>query len=99
MSVPTERTQCRPLEFHRTPWVIVNFLRGWQMDVLATSRRDVSDMVAADPQAFLEGVRHKIRKKLEEEIRDLGGVKFQLALKVALRKTGPDGDSSPGQRD
>ena len=46
---------------------------------------------STDPRAFLEGVRPTIRKKLEEEIKDLGGVKFQLALKIQLRKTNPDG--------
>ena len=30
-------------------------------------------------------------EKIEEEIRALNGIKFQLALKVQLRKTWPDG--------
>ena len=47
--------------------------------------------LGADPQAFLEGLRPQIYNKLEEEIRALSGIKFQLALKVQLRKTGPDG--------
>ena len=41
----------------------------------------------ADPRAFLEGVRPQIQAKLEEEIKALNGIKFQLALKVQLRKT------------
>ena len=45
----------------------------------------------ADPRAFLEGVRPQIRAKLEEEIKALNGIKFQLALKVQLRKDNPDG--------
>ena len=45
----------------------------------------------ADPRAFLEGVRPQIQAKLEEEIVALNGVKFQLALKVQLRKDIPDG--------
>ena len=45
----------------------------------------------AEPRAFLEGVRPQILAKLEEEIKALGGVKFQLALKVQLRKDNPDG--------
>ena len=45
----------------------------------------------ADPRAFLEGVRPQIRVKLEEEIKALIGVKFQLALKAQLRKDNPDG--------
>ena len=47
--------------------------------------------LGADPKAFLEGLRPQIYDKLEEEIRALIGVKFQLALKVQLQKTGPDG--------
>ena len=46
---------------------------------------------SADPRAFLEGVRPQIRAKFEEEIKALGGVMFQLALKVQLRKDNPDG--------
>ena len=54
----------------------------------------------ADPRAFLEGVRPQIRAKLEEEIKALG-FKFQLALKVQLRKDTPDGSeeyTDPVQR-
>ena len=46
---------------------------------------------SADPRAFLEGARSRIRAKLEEEIEALNGVKFQLALKVQLRKDNTDG--------
>ncbi|KAK3740268.1 hypothetical protein RRG08_031987 [Elysia crispata] len=46
----------------------------------------------ADPRAFLESAEPQIRKKLEEELRALGGgLKFQLALKVSLVKVKPDG--------
>ena len=45
----------------------------------------------ADPRAFLEGVQPQIRAKLEEEIKALNGIKFQLALKVQLRKYHQDG--------
>ena len=44
----------------------------------------------ADPRAFLEGVRPQIRAKLKEELKALHGIKFQLALKVQLRKDSPD---------
>ena len=50
-----------------------------------------SHSFGADPKAFLEGSRSQIFKKLKKEIRDLNGVKFQLALKVQLQKTRPDG--------
>ena len=52
---------------------------------------DVPERYGADPRASLEKMRPRIRKKLEEEIRALNGIKFQLALNVQLRKTGPDG--------
>ena len=45
----------------------------------------------ADPRAFLEGVRPQIQAKLKEEIKVLDGVKFQLALKIQLRKDKLDG--------
>ena len=47
--------------------------------------------LGADPLVFLNGVRPQIRQKLTEEISDLEGVKFQLALNIHLRKSRPDG--------
>ena len=73
------------LVFRRTQWAIGNFLRGWQMDVPRGHR------LGADPLVFLDGVRPQIRQKLTEEILDLEGVKFQLALNIHLRKIRPDG--------
>ena len=52
---------------------------------------DVPQGLGADPLTFLEGVRPQIRQKLTEEILAIKGVKFQLALKVQLRKDRPDG--------
>ena len=75
----------RQLVFCRTRWVIGSFLQGWQMDVPQGHPH------GADPRAFLEGVRPQIRAKLEKEIKALNGIKFQLALKVQLRKDNPDG--------
>lgn len=66
--------------FYRTPWVIGNYLRGWKMEASGL-----------DARAFLQEVRPKIRKKLEEEVSALNGVKFQLALRVRLHKANPDG--------
>ena len=43
------------------------------------------------PQGFLEEVEPLIHDKLEEEIKALNGVKFQLALKVRLHQDSPDG--------
>ena len=48
-------------------------------------------LLGADPLVFLEGVRPQIRQKLTEEILDLEGVKFQLAINIHLRKIRPDG--------
>ena len=44
-----------------------------------------------DPRAFLKEVRPLIKKKPIEELLDLGGLKFQLALNVQLQKESPDG--------
>ena len=49
---------------------------------------------SADPKAFLERVRSQIQRKLVEEVLALDGVKFQLALKVQLRKNNPDGSEN-----
>ena len=73
------------LAFRQTPFAIRSFLRGWQMD------EPKGHPLGADPKAFLEGLRPRIYLKLEEEIRALNGIQFQLALKVQLQKTGPDG--------
>ena len=74
------------LTFRQTPWALGNFLRGWQLDVPRGHPQ------GADPRAFLEEVEPQIRRKLEEELRTLGGgLKFQLALKVDLVKVNPDG--------
>ena len=76
----------KELAFRRTRWTLGNFLRGWQMDVPQGHPQ------GADPRTFLESVEHKIRGKLEEELRALrGGLKFQLAIKVELVKVNPDG--------
>ena len=66
--------------FYRTPWVIGNFLRGWQMDI---SKGHPSGV---DVRDFLQEMRPQIHKKLTEEILALNGIKFQLALKVQLQK-------------
>ena len=82
--IPAPRRR-RPIPAPRTRWVISSFLWGWQMDVPQGHPH------GADPRAFLEGVRPQIRAKLEEEIKALNGIKFQLALKVQFRKDNPDG--------
>ena len=71
------------LTFKQTLLVIGSFLRGWQIDV------PKGHPLGADLKAFLEGLRPQIYEKLKEEIRALNAIKFQLALKVQLRKTGP----------
>ena len=44
-----------------------------------------------DVRTFMQEVKRRIHDKLEEKILALNGVKFQLALKVQLRKDNPDG--------
>ena len=71
--------------FYRTPWVIGNFLRGWQMDIAEGHPSGV------DVRTFMQEMRPQMHKKLSEEILALNGIKFQLALKVQLQKESPDG--------
>ena len=73
------------LVFRQTPWVIGKFLRGWQMNA------PQGHLLSADPRAFFDDVRPQIYKQLTEEVAAFRGVKFQLALKVQLRKGNPDG--------
>ncbi|MEW8444567.1 MAG: hypothetical protein AB2661_11820, partial [Candidatus Thiodiazotropha sp.] len=80
-----EEEQRHELVFYRTPWVIGSFLRGWQMDISEGHPSGV------DVRAFMQEVEPRIHDKLEEEILALNGIKFQLALRVQLRKDNPDG--------
>ena len=50
-----------------------------------------SHLSGVDVRAFMQEVEPRIHDKLEEEIFALNGVKFQLALKVQIRKDNPDG--------
>ena len=81
-----EEEQRHELVFYRTPWVIGSFVRGWQMDIPKGHPSGV------DVRAFLQEVEPQIHDKLEEEILALNGIRFQLALKVQLRKDNPDGN-------
>ena len=80
-----EEEQRHELVFYRTPWVIGSFLRGWQMDIPEGHPSGV------DVRAFMQEVEPRIHDKLEKEILALNGTKFQLTLKVQLRKDNPDG--------
>ena len=79
------RTPAPSLVFQKARWIIDDQLRGWQMDV------PEGHELGADPKSFLEGVRPQIHKKLVEEVVDLKGFKFQLALRVQLSKANQDG--------
>ena len=54
---------------------------------------DISDdhPSGVDVRAFMQEVEPRIHDKLEEEILTPNGIKFQLALKIQLRKDNPDG--------
>ncbi|GFR75259.1 hypothetical protein ElyMa_002183000 [Elysia marginata] len=88
------------LTFWQTPWTIGNFLRGWQMDVPRGKSHmgffEVLEPFQSDPRVFLEVAQPQIRKKLKKELKDLGSLKFQLALKVLLKKSEcAEGDLRP----
>ena len=64
-----------------------HYLRGWRINV------PEGHYLSADPRAFLEVVRPKIYQKLVDEVQALKGVKFQLTLRVLLRKDKSDGSA------
>jgi hypothetical protein len=72
-----------PTQFVRTPFAVGTHLRGWVFRV------PEGHNLEADPVKFLGCL---MKKKITEEVVDLNGVKFQLAIKVSLRKETNDGD-------
>jgi hypothetical protein len=77
-----------PTQFVRTPFAVGTHLRGWVFRV------PDGHNLEADPVKFLGCLRDVIKKKITQEVVDLNGVKFQLAMimKVSLRKERNDGD-------
>ena len=73
-STPKENEE--KLSLFQTPHVIGKFLRGWQMDM------PDGNYLESDPRIFLNNIRPQIFSKLEEELKKLNSLKFQLALKV-----------------
>jgi hypothetical protein len=69
-----------------TPFAVGTHLRGWVFRV------PEGHNLEADPVKFLGCPRYLIKKKITQEVFDLNGVKFQLAMKVSLRKERNDGD-------
>ncbi|GFR91192.1 zinc finger protein-Y2 [Elysia marginata] len=82
------------LFFWQTPWTIGNFLRGWQMDIRKTAKKgeEIADLqpFEIDPRVLFNEANPQICKKLKEELKTLGSLKFQLALKIEFTKY--DGD-------
>ena len=68
------------LEFKQTPFTIGNYLKGYEMNV------PLGYATEKDPEMFFEEVKSKIERVLIEELASLGGVKFQLGLRVMMRK-------------
>lgn len=73
------------LDFTRTPFAIKGYLRGRRLDVPEGNR------FGRDPKMFLESVEEKIKSRLTDDLQELDGVKFQIALKVRLTKDTADG--------
>ena len=61
--------------FYRTPWVIGNYLRGWQMDI---SKGHPSGV---DVRAFMQEVRLQIHKKLDSKWHQVPACPQGLATK------------------
>ena len=70
----------KTLNFVQTPFTIANFLKAYEMNVPLDYKTE------KDPYNFLQEVKSKIQTVLTNEIRNLGGVKFQLGLRVMMRK-------------
>ena len=68
------------LEFKQTPYTIGSFLKGYEMNV------PMNHELERDPKTFLEGVESKLRSVLTKELKSLGGIKFQLGLRVLMYK-------------
>jgi hypothetical protein len=70
----------KTLKLKQTPFTIGNFLKGYEMNV------PLNHATESDPRTFLQEIKPEIQNILTNEIRELGGVKFQLGLKVLMRK-------------
>ena len=81
-----EYTQPQSLEFEQAPFTIGNFLKGYVMDV------PLGHATEKDPKLFLEEIKPKIQHVLVEELKSLGGLKFQLGLKVLMHKEQNSGE-------
>ena len=69
------------LKFVPMDHAVGKYLRSWRMDV---------DVDAKDQSAFLNDVKPIIMSKINEELSDLGSIKYQLAVKVNLSKSNSD---------
>ena len=67
----------RGLIFRQIPLTIGNYLEGYEINVSQDYK---------DPFPFLQEARPEIHRILEIEIRELGGIKFQLGLRISMRK-------------
>ena len=65
------------LEFVPSDHKVGKYLRSWTMNV---------DVDAKDQSAFLNDVKPTLAKKIEDEMKDLGGIKYQLAVLSTLSK-------------
>lgn len=73
------------LEFKQTPFTIGNYLKGYEMNM------PLDHALENDPRIFFDEVKSKIQLILNKELEELGGVKYQLGLRVLMSKETPDG--------
>ena len=70
----------RELNFRRTQHAMRGFLVGYEMNI------PNGHPLEGDPTGLLNYVKTKIRRKVEEELRSKKGIKYQLKLKITMRK-------------
>lgn len=77
---PEELQDTMTLQFRQTPFTIRHFLKGYEMNV------PLDHPTENDPKTFFEEVKAKIHRVLTDELASLGGLKYQLGLRVLLSK-------------
>ena len=83
---PDNKQKSEGLLFERTPFAIGNFLRGYVMNV--PSDHDY----AKDAKILFDGTQKILKDKLIDELKELKGVKFQLALEAELIEQNSNGE-------
>ena len=86
LSESPDKQKSEGLIFERTPFAIGNFLREYIMNVPSDHN------YAKAAEILFDGIHKILKDKLIDELKELKGVKFQLALEAELIKQNCDGE-------